>query len=331
PEAGPGPSTQAHREEISQEEINLLIALGLIEEPEIEECWPELGGTLLADKAKSKKFVSENYIKGGFATQYPIPSGDILFEETEVGDPNRPHTSLSSLSKWQAIVPSIENPTYKFNTPINDPEKYAEAPYMPQLIASAREQITNVLKAELRRKDQIKSALVVYCNYMKMEEKDKDKLASPFYQQEYHRGEMRAILSENDIDEHITLSGGEIDAKIEKFLKKGSGWTLIRIEMMFIEVYAYRRATGGSYKPTPKNLANKKCTVNPDNSKTKDDLCLKYALSAYFANDDGITKNLQRLSVIRPYLNRVNLDGIPMPTPICNRIFQKIEAQNPDI
>src|SRR6185436_20930612 len=51
PEAGPGPSTQAHREEISQirnpsdsnneseitqEEINLLIALGLIEEPEIE-------------------------------------------------------------------------------------------------------------------------------------------------------------------------------------------------------------------------------------------------------------------------------------------------------
>src|SRR5438128_116101 len=76
PETGPGPSTQAHREEISQisdsnneearlriynsseitqEDINLLIALGLIEEPEIEECWPELGGTLLADKAKSKK------------------------------------------------------------------------------------------------------------------------------------------------------------------------------------------------------------------------------------------------------------------------------------
>ena len=112
PEAGPGPSTQAHREEISQEEINLLIALGLIEEPEIEECWPELGGTLLVDEAKSKKFRSQYRDSGLASITVKPPPGDILFEETEVGDPDRPHSSLSSLSKWQAIVPSIENPAY---------------------------------------------------------------------------------------------------------------------------------------------------------------------------------------------------------------------------
>ncbi|CAJ0639815.1 1510_t:CDS:1, partial [Entrophospora sp. SA101] len=345
-EAGPGPSTQAHREKISQskdsldsnnesnitqEEIDLLIALGLIEEPEIEESWPELGGTLLADKAKSKKFKSRYRDSGFDSIAVKAPSGDIIFEETEVGDPDRPHLSLSSLSKWQAIVPSYENPAYAFNTPIDDPEKYAEAPYMPQLIASAREQITSVLKAELRRKDQIKSAIVVYCNYMKMEKKGEGKVAVPFYIQSHHRGEMRAILSEQDIDEHITLSAGEIDVKIEEFLKSGSGWTLIRIEMIYIEVYAYRRAVGGSFKPTPKNLANTKCTINPDNSKTGDDMCLKYAFGPYFATLDGITKNLQRLSVIKPYLDIVNLDGIPMPTPICPRTFQKIEAQNPEI
>ncbi|CAJ0768471.1 18344_t:CDS:2, partial [Entrophospora sp. SA101] len=341
-EAGPGPSTQANREEvlknnsvnesnITQEEIDLLIALGLIEEPEIEESWPELGGTLLADKAKSKKFKSRYRDSGFDSIAVKAPSGDILFEETEVGDPDRPHLSLSSLSKWQAIVPSYENPAYDFNAPIDDPEKYAEAPYMPQLIASAREQITSVLKAELRRKDQIKSAIVVYCNYMKMEKKGEGKVAVPFYIQSHHRGEMRAILSEQDIDEHITLSAGEIDVKIEEFLRSGSGWTLIRIEMIYIEVYAYRRAVGGSFKPTPKNLANTKCTINPDNSKTGDDMCLKYAFGPYFATLDGITKNLQRLSVIKPYLNIVNLDGIPMPTPICPRTFQKIEAQNPEI
>ena len=101
--------------------------------------------------------------------------------------------------------------------------------------------------------------------------------------------------------------------------------------MIYIEVYAYRRATGGSYKPTPKRLANTKCTINPDNSQTGDDMCLMHALDAYFASKDGITKNLQRLSVINPYSNKVNLDGIPMPTPICPRTFQKIEAQNPEI
>src|SRR5439155_14534830 len=164
-----------------------------------------------------------------------------------------------------------------------------------------------------------------------MEKKGEDKVAVPVYDQKYHNGKMRVILSENDIDEHITLSAGEIDAKIERFLNNGSGWTLIRIEMIYIEVYAYRRAVGGSFKPTPKNLANTKCTINPDNSKTGDDMCLKYAFGPYFATLDGITKNLQRLSVIKPYLDIVNLDGIPMPTPICPRTFQKIEAQNPEI
>ena len=60
-------------------------------------------------------------------------------------------------------------------------------------------------------------------------------------------------------------------------------------------------------------------------------MCLKYALGAYFASNGSVTKNLQYLSYLKPYLNIVNLDGIPMPTPIDNRTFQKIEAQNPDI
>src|SRR6185436_15605364 len=146
-----------------------------------------------------------------------------------------------------------------------------------------------------------------------------------------HRGKMRAILTENDIDEHITLTVGEIDNKIEDFMKQGSGLNLIRIEMILIEAYTLRRAEGGSYKPTPKKLANTKCTINPDNSKTGNDMCLKYALGAYFAYNESVKVHLERLSVIRPYLDKVNLNGILMPTPICNRTFQKIEAQNPDI
>src|SRR5271170_6803043 len=125
-----------------------------------------LDTNLRVSKAKGKKFISEEYIEGGFPTKYPIPSGDIIFKEAEVGDPDRSHLSLSSLSKWQVIVLLSENPAYSFNTPINDPEKYEEAPYMPQLIAAAREQITSVLKTELKRKDQIKSSIIVYCNYM---------------------------------------------------------------------------------------------------------------------------------------------------------------------
>ena len=59
---------------------------------------------------------------------------------------------------------------------------------------------------------------------------------------------MRAILSENDIDEHITLSAGEIDAKIEAFLSNGSGWTLIQIEMIYIVKGIIRCPNIGNWK-----------------------------------------------------------------------------------
>ena len=107
------------------------------------------------------------------------------------------------------------------------PKNMLKPPYMSQLIASARDQITSVLKAELRQKDQINSAIVIYCNYMKMEKKEKGKPLLPIYNQIYYSGNMRAILSENNIDEHITLSAGEIDAKIKKFLNNRFGWTFI--------------------------------------------------------------------------------------------------------
>ena len=76
---------------------------------------------------------------------------------------------------------------------------------------------------------------------------------------------MNVLLSENDIDEHITSSVGKIDKKIENYLKEESGKILFRLEMVLIESYTYRQATGGSYKLTPKRLANTKCTINPDN------------------------------------------------------------------
>ena len=78
-------------------------------------------------------------------------------------------------------------------------------------------------------------------------------------------GEQYIFLSENDIDDHITKSAGKIDKKIKKYLKEESGKILLWLEMVLIESYTYRRATGGSYEPTPKRLANTKCIINLDN------------------------------------------------------------------
>ena len=81
------------------------------------------------------------------------------------------------MSLWQAVVPSTNNINYSFNHYVEDPKKYAETPYMPQLMAVARNQISKVIKAELRRKDQIKSAIVAHCIYFGKIKKGKDTAA----------------------------------------------------------------------------------------------------------------------------------------------------------
>src|SRR3954452_9979883 len=125
-------------------------------------------------------------------------------------------------------------------------------------MASARNAITRVLQEELHRKDQIKSALVVNATYAKYTYKGSGDITDSAnyqisYHHPYHRGSQREIISEGYIDEHIILSGGEIDKKIESYLKEESGKILLRIEMILIETYTLRRTHGGSYIPPLKS------------------------------------------------------------------------------
>ena len=213
-------------------------------------------------------------------------------------------------------------------------------------MASTRKAITNILKEELYKKNQIKISLVIESTYIKYKYKGEGNPSDKAnykanYAHSYHRRKQHILLSENDINPHLIQSVGEIDIQIENYLKEESDKILLRIENIFIESYTYRRTNGGSYIPTPKKLANTKCTINPDNKGLIDpetnilsEKCLQGALGVYFAHQDGHTEHLERIfraTKYKPYLDIVKLDGIPIPTPICSRIFNKIEEMNPDI
>ncbi|GES84459.1 hypothetical protein GLOIN_2v1480811 [Rhizophagus clarus] len=205
------------------------------------------------------------------------------------------------MSKWVGKIPrSDENPAYAFNIPIFG-HKYKENPYIPQLISASRQKIKEVYQTELHRKEQIKTAIAVKCSYS-CSRREIDGSTYTDYMYLYHRSGMRPILSEGDIDEHITRSVGELDAQVEEALLRGSGYTLLGILTIYIEVYTLHRGTGGSFIPTPKKLANTKCTINPDNQGLIDletnklsEKCLQGALGCYFAYQDGHTDHLERI------------------------------------
>ncbi|GES91554.1 hypothetical protein GLOIN_2v1480811 [Rhizophagus clarus] len=279
PEAGPGPSTQAHREgqvrnpphinrdqpifvkndkhfitdkdaeKWDQEQHEpgeyRLPTLKELEEEErlakekvIENLPPEKRQEYEIEKeyASGKHFQSiyEEKVKtcasGTYLTkivQEEPPTGDIVFLERK-RDPDRQHSSLKCMTVWEGVIPSCKNPAYVFNKEQDSELEYADAPYMPQLIAEARGAITDVLKEELRKRDQIKSALVIYATYVSYTYKGEGDIEdranyTAKYHHPYHRSNQREILSEEYIDEHITLSGVEIDKRIEKYLKEESG------------------------------------------------------------------------------------------------------------
>ncbi|RGB28715.1 hypothetical protein C1646_767471 [Rhizophagus diaphanus] len=222
------------------------------------------------------------------------PEGDIHFKEGLVGrDLERPHQNWFLISKWKAKVPKRSNPAYAFNDMVEGAKKYKEIPYMPKLLASARQEMTRVFQTEFRRKEQIKSAIAVKCIYYKKKKNSGKNFPYIKISEKWHKGEMRALFSENYIDEHLTSSGGKIDKKIEEYLENRSNWILVRIDIVYIKVYTYSQATGGSYEPTSKKLANTKCTINPDNKGLIDsetnalsEKCLQGALGCYFAHQD---------------------------------------------
>ena len=202
-------------------------------------------------------------------------------------DPARSHSSLKHKTVWQADL----NPNVR------------DIPYFPTIIADTRQKITEILESELEEKGQIKSAIIILATYLDI---------NGNYMQVHHRGDMRILLLKNDIDGHITKSAVDITDKICKFMKGGSNWKIVSIDELTIESYTYRRAEGGSYILTPKALANKKCTINPDNKDLIDpdtglpsEKCLQGALGAYFAYKDGHTQNLERIfqaEKFKPYL-----------------------------
>ncbi|CAG8632907.1 9247_t:CDS:2, partial [Ambispora leptoticha] len=149
-----------------------------------------------------------------------------------------PGPATQAYREREAIVPSNKNPAYTFNKCQDNSIDYADAPYLPQLMGSARGAITKVLK-----EDGDPSNIENY---------------SASYHHPYHRGNQHLLLSKSDIDEYITRSAGEIDKKIETYLREESGKILLRLEIVFIEAYTYRRSLGGSYIPTPMRLVSRR-------------------------------------------------------------------------
>ena len=78
---------------------------------------------------------------------------------------------------------------------------------------------------------------------------------------------------------------------------------------------------GGSYIDSPKWLKDKKSTINPKNN---DDKCFQYAVTLAL-NLDNIHNNPERVSKIKPFIEKYNWEDIDFPS--TSKDWKKFESK----
>lgn len=129
------------------------------------------------------------------------------------------------------------------------------------------------IKENLQKHDSIKFNFELYCKYILMKD-DKEceiKMMS-------HQTKMNIILSshtEEDITEFCLNKFEQIKKKMSEFQERDSGWSLIEISHLDVNINKYTCIRGSQYIRLPPNIQKKKACINVKNN---DVYCFKWAL-----------------------------------------------------
>ena len=82
------------------------------------------------------------------------------------------------------------------------------------------------------------------------------------------------------------------------------------IDLLYYKLHKISLNWGGSYEDSLRWLKNKQTTINPKNT---DDKCFQYAITLLL-NYEGIIKDLQRITKMKPFINQYNWKEINFPS-----------------
>ena len=92
---------------------------------------------------------------------------------------------------------------------------------------------------------------------------------------------------------------------------RGSEFVFDGVNLLHYDLNKIMLNRGGSYIKSPDWIENKKATINPQNK--KDDKCFQYVLTVAL-NHEKITRDRQRISKIKPFINQYVWNEIDFPS-----------------
>src|SRR5271156_6647352 len=143
----------------------------------------------------------------------------------------------------------------------------------------------------------------------------------------YSSTKVTAIQSRDEIHDFLDYVQRKLEAHIEKFTSKGSGWIVGGINEIAVKLVKYQLCGGGASKfVLPDKLANKKCVLNIETSNDQD--CFKYAIVASLHHAE-IDDNKSRRVKYDPFLAQYDFTNLKFPATDAEII--KFQKQNKSV
>ena len=101
---------------------------------------------------------------------------------------------------------------------------------------------------------------------------------------------------------------------------KGSDFNFDSVQLMYYKCHKVNFKRGTSYIGSPDGIKKKNTTVNP---KIKDDKCFQYSATAAL-NFEEIELHPERVSIIKPFINKYTWKGIKYSSKIFGKRLRKI-------
>ena len=142
------------------------------------------------------------------------------------------------------------------------------------------------------------------------------------YKTAFFNGKAKTITKPNDIEPELSMSRQEILNVIDKWVSKGSGWVINRIDSHYINVTTYKLLHGSSYTELPTELRNpKKGLIN---IKNKDNECFRWCHIRHLNPQEKDPQRIKKED--KKMINQLNYDGIDFPLSL--KHYNKVEKQN---
>ena len=141
----------------------------------------------------------------------------------------------------------------------------------------------------------------------------------------YTRSDNVEIMFGDDNDDIIEQIFELLLQKYEENLQNKMRGSEFEVDVVNFFYYDFNKTSinrGGSYIDSPKWIKDKKSTINPKNN---DEKCFQYAVTLAL-NLDKIKKDPQRISKIKPFVEKYNWEDINFPS--TSKDWKKFESNN---